>query len=113
MEGDEFEPSCHPSFVGCVACWAFAVSVCTVVGTRVHEVPVVHAESSTVAGIVEIGQSEAVAELVACTAYAVELCASVAGEFAAHGVGVDAFAAKVDGAVAVVIVSTLVECPHV
>lgn len=33
MEGGEFEPSCHPSFVGSVACWAFAVSVCAVVGT--------------------------------------------------------------------------------
>ena len=55
-------PSSHPALIAGVACGLIAV---VVVGAAVHEVPVTHALTAAVVGVVEVGIAEAVAELVA------------------------------------------------
>ena len=89
-ELDGLEPSHHPALVGGVAGGQVAVAV---VGTGIHQVPVGHALAAGVVGVVEVGIAQAVAELVAHGADAVDV-ARQAFQFAAAGVGVDAHAVE-------------------
>ena len=69
-----FAPSAKPSFVACIARRAVGVAI---IGPIIHHVEDIHAEVVEVAGIVEVGEAQAMGKLVADGADAVNLRAAL------------------------------------
>ena len=82
-----------------------------VVRTHVHEVPSIHAAATVVLSVIEIRIAQAVAELVAHRADALDGVAAT--EFAAAGIGVDLHAVEAQRARAVAVIAGRLQIPLV
>ena len=83
-EFNGFFPTCHPPLVGSVTSRLVAVAI---VGTAVHQIPIAHALTATVVGVVEVGIAQAMAELMTHRTDAIDVSASV--EFSTTSISVD------------------------
>ena len=94
----QIEPSCEPPFVGSETCRNFTMSHGTIVAARCHDVPMLHAEATSVFDVVEVWQSQTMSELVTCRPDAIHLAATCSSQFTTHRIGVDDLPAKSNGA---------------
>ncbi len=112
---NEVDPSHEVLLIGTVANGGVAVDRATIVAAGVHNAPVAHAKVAMAVsvGLVEVGQSQAVRELVAEGAHAIKRCAAVvaARDLVKHSKLVDCHAIACDGARAVAIVGARREAP--
>ena len=106
LQFNKLAPSGYPAFVACIACWHKAVAV---VGAHVHQVPAVHARSTGVVGVVEVGITQAVAKLMAHRADTVD--GSHAIQLSTAGISVDAYTVECLCTRAVAIIGSRREFP--
>ena len=89
---NRLEPTCHPTLIARIAGRAIAVAI---IATRVHQVPIAHALTTAIVGVVEVGIAQAMTELVTHRANTVDVT-RLSVEFSATSVGVDAHAIELE-----------------
>ena len=102
-EHDGFLPSAHHLLVGCITSGKEGR---TIVAARAHQVEIAHAEPAAVVGVVEIGESHAVAELMAEASDALD--GTIGIDLVAAGVCVDHHAVERNGTA-----GSFLQCVHV
>ena len=108
---NEVDPSGQPTLVGCIGRRHLSYLTRTVVGAAVHHVPVLTSCAAIVLRVVEIGVAQAMAELVASCADAVEH--TFGCKFVGDGIRVDIDAVQALSATAAAIVLTSGKVPLV